>query len=284
MLHLRYTKFAALTLSILILAACSGSSAPADTAAEAEPTATPAAQSSDAGADAATDAAPAEDATAAGAVTDTASAGDAVSSDAVTDTATAGDTAAAPAGLRTFIIVPDQSNVSYHVQEEFLSRMLEKYGIAAGHSDTTGATQAIEGQLELDMGNLNAPLGASHFQVDLSTLTSDQSLRDRWLRSSSFIASAPTAEFTATGVEGAPASYTEGEEVNFQLNGDLTVNNVTQPVTFDVTAKLEGDTITGTATAPLTMTDFNVEPPNFIDTLTVQDDFQIVVDFVAQAQ
>lgn len=258
MSHMRHISMTVLALAMLILAACSGSPTPATPAAD---------SSSDLAAEATTNA-PAQGAAA---------------SDAVTDTASS-DAAAAPAGPRTFTIVPDQSNVSYHVQEEFLSRMLEKYGIAAGHSNTTGATKAIEGQLELDMSNLSAPLGASHFQVDLSTLTSDQSLRDRWLRSSSFIASAPTAEFTATGVEGAPTGYTEGEEVGFKLNGDLTVNNVTQPVTFDVTAKLAGNTITGTATAQLTMTDFGVEPPNFIDTLTVQDDFQIVVAFTAQAQ
>ena len=43
--------------------------------------------------------------------------------------------------------------------------------------------------------------------------------------------------------------YSDGEEVTFQLVGDLTVRDVTVPMTFDVTATLDGNTITGVAIA-----------------------------------
>ena len=83
-------------------------------------------------------------------------------------------------------------------------------------------------------------------------------------------------------LEGAPTAYTEGEEVSFKLIGDLTVRETTQPATFDVTATLTGDTLTGVATTRLLMSGFGIEPPNFANTLTVADEFGIEVQFTAK--
>jgi hypothetical protein len=91
-------------------------------------------------------------------------------------------------------------------------------------------------------------------------------------------------EFTATAIEDTPATYQEGDEVQFKLVGDLTIREITQPATFDVTANLEGDTITGVATAQLLMTDFGIDPPNFANTLTVQNEFAVQVEFTAREQ
>lgn len=205
-------------------------------------------------------------------------------------TAPAGEPATAPApeqpaagGLRTFVIVPAESKASYIADEEFFADALSKYGIDAGRQDTIGSTQEIQGQLQLNLDDLAAALGDNSFTVDLSTLESNQGLRDGWLRRSGpQFGTYPQAAFVATAIQGAPASYTDGDEVSFQLIGDMTVREVTQPATFDVTAVLEGDTIRGTAIATMLMSGFGIEPPSFANTLTVKDEFQIQVDFVAQ--
>jgi polyisoprenoid-binding protein YceI len=62
----------------------------------------------------------------------------------------------------------------------------------------------------------------------------------------------------------------------------LTVRDVTRPATFDVNARLAGDTLSGTATTQIKMSDFGIEPPNFANTLTVADEFRIEVQFVAK--
>ena len=59
---------------------------------------------------------------------------------------------------------------------------------------------------------------------------------------------------------------------------------MTKPATFDITAKLENGTVMGTALAALKLTDFGITPPDFANTLTVADDFQIKVDFTARQQ
>ncbi len=193
--------------------------------------------------------------------------------------------AAATSNLRTFIIVPEESQASYIVDEEFFEAALDKYGINIGQVDTVGTTQNIEGQLQINLADLSDPLGTNRFTVNLASLTSDQSLRDTWLRERGpQFNQFPLAEFVATGVADAPTSYTDGEEVQFKMLGDLTIRDITQPATFDVTATLNGDTVTGVATADLRMTDFGIEPPNFANTLTVADEFTVRVEFTAREQ
>jgi hypothetical protein len=47
---------------------------------------------------------------------------------------------------------------------------------------------------------------------------------------------------------------------------------------------LEGDTITGVATAQLLMTDFGIDPPDFANTLTVGNEFAVEIEFTAREQ
>lgn len=251
---IRLVLYAVLMAALLIVSACGSQAEPASTSVPDEPTT--------------------ESTGAADAEAETASE---VETEAVDE---------APAsGARTFVIQTEESSASYIVDEEFLPEMLSKYGIGAGRVDTVGTTPGVEGRLTLNLDDLAAPLGDNEFRVDLSQLSSDQSLRDEWLqqRGPQF-AQYPSAEFVATGVENAPAQYTEGEEVNFQLVGELTVRDVTQPATFDVVAALDGDRLSGVATADLRMTDFGIEPPDFANTLRVQDDFQVRIEFVAVAE
>ena len=145
--------------------------------------------------------------------------------------------------------------------------------------------RSVSGFIQLDVANPANALGANQFNVDMTVLQTDQSRRDKWIQTDGpRFGSFPVAQFVATSIVGAPDAYTDGQEVSFQLLGDLTVREISQPVTFDVTATLSGGTIRGTATAALKMSDFGIDPPNFANTLTVQDDFQIRLDLVASQE
>lgn len=193
--------------------------------------------------------------------------------------------AAAGGGQRTFAIDPANTVVSYEVDEEFLSGALDMLGIAAGLTKTVGRTSEVEGALTLNFDSPTPQLEAGTFTVDISTLTSDQRrrdgrIRDEWLQSSRY----PLATFTATEILNAPDTYSDGEEAAFQVAGDLTIREVTNPVTFDVTATLNGDAISGVATTSFLMSTFGVEPPAMANLLTVGDNTVIRIEFVAQAQ
>ena len=186
--------------------------------------------------------------------------------------------AAAPSGAagsaRTFMIVPEQTEASYEVQEKFLNRALPNMAL--------GKTNAVSGDLQVSLDG--KPSGKiTKITVDLRTLTSDQSRRDnrirtQWLESEKY----PFAEFTSTDVQGTPDSYTEGQEVSFKLTGNMKIREITKPVTFDVKGKLEGDTITGSATSKILMKDFGFDPPNVAGMLTVEDGVTVTINFTAK--
>lgn len=188
-------------------------------------------------------------------------------------------------GMRTFVIVPEESSASYLADEEFFEDALAKLGINAGKVHVVGTTENVQGQIQVDLQNLAAPLGETTITADLSALKSDQENRDRWLQENGggpqFVRF-PQASFTATTMAGLPGSYSEGEEVQFQLNGELIVREATIPLVFDVTAVVAGDTLTGTAETRLLLSDLGIEPPNFARTLSVADEFGIRVNLVAR--
>jgi polyisoprenoid-binding protein YceI len=192
----------------------------------------------------------------------------------VADAPTVADLLPAAEALRTFEIVPEQSEARYEVQEQFLDQPLPSMAV--------GKTNAVEGIFQFDAGG--KPTGeVTEIMVDLRSLTSDrnrrdQRIREQWLESNTY----PYAKFVSTELQGGPESYTEGEEVSFKLVGDMTIREQTRPVTWDVTAKLEGDTVTGTATTRIMMADFGIEPPEIMGMLTVQGGVTLTLKFVAK--
>jgi polyisoprenoid-binding protein YceI len=261
-----FAKLSATVFLLALLSAC----APAPAAAPAAPEATAAPT-------AASTVAPTQSTT-----TETTTETTTTESSASTVTTTA---AALPTGQVTYVIDPNHSEASYMVNEEFFGLAMPKYGIAAGLSDTVGRTSAIKGQFDINWDDLSKPLGDNTVVVDLSTLKSNQPLRDSWIRdngSGPQFGAHPSATFTADTIEGGPTTYTPGEPVSFKVSGQLTVREVTKPATWDVTAVMQDGVISGTATTNLKMTDFGITPPNFANTLTVQDDFKVKLAFQTQ--
>lgn len=188
-------------------------------------------------------------------------------------------------GARRFVVVPAESSAAYLVHEEFFAGALAKYGIEAGRKEVTGSTKEIAGELQLKLDDPQQALAYGEFTVNLPTLTTDQDQRDGWIRDNALQSNKfPLAKFVAKEIKNAPTSYTDGTEVTFQLVGDLTVRDLTQPVTFDVTATLTGDTIKGVATTDMQISDFGFSPPSFANTLTVADDFTIRIELTAKEQ
>jgi len=184
----------------------------------------------------------------------------------------------------TFVVIVAESEARYVVNEEFFADALAKYGIQAGRVVVTGLTPGVSGELQFNFAQTDL-LEAASFTINMAGLRTDRNLRDEWLQDNAIQTNRfPEARFVATSVSGLPASYTEGQEISFQLHGDLTIRDMTNPVTFEVTAVLSGDTIRGTAVRQMQMTDFGIDPPHFANTLTVANDFRIEISLVARKQ
>jgi polyisoprenoid-binding protein YceI len=172
-------------------------------------------------------------------------------------------------------IVPGESQVSYTVQETFINKN-NKLNTAIG------VTKQVTGDI---YGNKADPSQSKIgvITIDISQFTSDSSMRDNFIRRN-FLESSkyPLATFAPTTFDGMPASYAEGQTYTFKVTGNLTVHNVTKPVTFDVTASLSGNTLSGTATTGIKMSDFGVGPITLAGMIQTQDDVKLALKFVAR--
>jgi len=178
-------------------------------------------------------------------------------------------------GIEIFTIVPGESEVSYEVGETFLDQD-NRFNVAIG------ITPEVNGEVFVDRNNpQNSAIGP--ISVDISQFTSDSARRDSAIRER-FLESAifPNAVFTPLEIQGLPATYQEDDQISFQVSGDLTVRNVTRPVTFDVLFSGEGDTITGEATTAILLSDFEVGPISIAGILNTEDEVKLTFRFVAR--
>ena len=178
-------------------------------------------------------------------------------------------------GLETFQIVSAQSTASYSVFENLIIQNKP-------NNDAIGTTHSVTGNFKIR--TTPSPLVASmSITVDLRTLQSDASMRDHFIQRNTLETdSYPYATFVSVTTQGLPSNYTDGQTVHFQLIGNLTLHGKTNKETFDVQGKLSGNTISGTATSTIYMTDFGIQPPNLANIAIAQNKVVITLNFVAQ--
>lgn len=171
-----------------------------------------------------------------------------------------------------FRIIGERSEASYRARETFVSQ--------PGLVDAVGRTNELEGEIQLETdGVLRGKILL--MRIDLRTLTSDQSRRDNFIRQNTLQTDQfPFAEFRSTEAAG-PAVFRPGEEATFQIPGIMTIKGRERPVVWEARAKLDGNTITGTATTTVKLTDFGMEPPR-LAILSVEDEMTWQVDIVAE--
>jgi len=178
-------------------------------------------------------------------------------------------------GAVVYKLVTGESTASYEVGETFFNEN-NRFNLAIG------VTSEVNGEVQIDLANpQNSQLGP--ITVDISQLQSDSRRRDgrireQWLESSRY----PIATFTPTSLEGLPSSYTEGQPINFKVTGDLTVREATQPVTFDVTATIQGGALIGSASTTILMSAFGVGPIEIAGMLGTEDEVKLTINFVAR--
>jgi Tol biopolymer transport system component/polyisoprenoid-binding protein YceI len=174
--------------------------------------------------------------------------------------------------MRTFRIVPEQTEASYEVREKFFERPLPNLAI--------GRTHSVTGAFELNLDGKPAGRVVT-MTVDLRTIRSDARNRDGAMREILETDKHPIAEFTSTSAQNLPDRYQEGQEVAFKLVGKLKIHGVERPAAFDVRGTLAGATVTGSATTVISMKDYGIDMPSFLG-LTVDDSVTLIVRFTAR--
>ena len=184
-------------------------------------------------------------------------------------------TAIPSTGLRIFQIVPAQTAASYKVHENLILRNLPS-------TDAIGTTHSVQGSFRLRTET--SPLvAAMNITVDMSSLQTNEPMRARFVRRNALETdSYPTATFVSTCARGLPATYSDGQMVNFQLVGNLTLHGKTNQEVFAVQGTVTGQMVTGTATSTIYMTDFGVQPPNLVNIAVAENKVIITVTFTAK--
>jgi len=154
-----------------------------------------------------------------------------------------------------------------------------KESFASGLTDHTavGRTGDVTGSMTVD----GTTISKGDFTVDLSALEFTDSvpgisvanranaLKNAGLQTSQF----PQSTFKLTQPIDFKAKPADGETVTATATGDLTLHGVTKEVTFDVDAKVVGDTIR-VATAdpvPVKLADYDIEKPTLGPVAAIDD-------------
>ena len=172
---------------------------------------------------------------------------------------------------QSYIVAPDGNEARYRVREQLAGFDLPK--------DAIGSTKDIKGRIVIGPDGKVVKDG-SKVTIELSSLKSDQTRRDNFLRRSTLETSKyPQAELVLVALEGLLLQIAPGSSQTFSVRGDLTVHGATHPTIWQVTARSEANGIVGTATTAFTFKDFGLEQPKVPVVLSVADTIRLEYDF-----
>lgn len=143
-------------------------------------------------------------------------------------------------------------------------------------NDAVVRTSAISGEIHLD----GRP---SVIQIDLHQLSSDQRLRDRYVRERMF-PNDPIASFAVADLGQLPEGFTEGETVTGLITGFLTLRGITVPLSFEVEGRDDGDVLFILGRTSFTWSDFEMRPPNIAGRMQVQVQDEVKVEILLAAR
>lgn len=171
-------------------------------------------------------------------------------------------------------INPDESVVRFELDEDLRGERVT----------VVGETNQVTGVIAADLDDLSTAV-VGPVQINARTLATDNNLRNRAL--SNRILQTAVYEFitfTPTAVDGLPERVAVGDTVAFDITGELTVRDVTLPVTFSVEATaVDEDQLFGIARAVIRRSDFALSIPSVTGVANVEEEVDLIVEFVAAA-
>jgi polyisoprenoid-binding protein YceI len=146
-------------------------------------------------------------------------------------------------------------------------RVREKLAQLPAQTDAVGRTSDVTGTVEIE----GATVTSASFEVDLTTLKSDEDRRDNRIRTSGLESDTfPTATFELT--EPIEVDDPTAASLTIEAIGDLTLHGVTKSVTIPIDAARNGDRLELVGSITFPFSDFEIDPPNVGGFVTVEDD------------
>ena len=136
-----------------------------------------------------------------------------------------------------------------------------------GTTQAVGRTGDVAGTVVID----GTSVTAADIEVDLTTITTNDTRRNSKVQEALETDQFPTATFSLTEPIELGAGATAGEPVSVTATGDLTIHGVTNPVQIPIEAQLVNDTVVLVGSAEIAFSDFDVEVPSAPIVLSVSD-------------
>ena len=182
---------------------------------------------------------------------------------------------AQPSGdAKTLQIQPGAATATFTINE-----------VLRGSPNTVvGKTDQVAGEITLDPGNPPAS-SVGTVLVDARGLATDDSQRNNLLQR--FILATGQFQyvrFTPGAINGLPPTITPGATYPVQIDGQLTIKDVTRDVSFAATVTpMSLDELKGNATTTINRSDFGVTIPDIPFVAGVEDQVKLDLDFLATA-
>jgi len=149
--------------------------------------------------------------------------------------------------------------VGYRVREELA-------GI--GTNVAVGRTPDVSGSVEIEATTVTA----GRFDVDMTTLQSDEGFRDQQMHVQSLETDQfPDASFTITEPIELDEVPAEGDTVEVTATGDLLLHGVTNEVEIPLELVVQGDLVAVTGSLDVQMADYDITPPSSFRVVGVED-------------
>ena len=187
-----------------------------------------------------------------------------------TGTASADQTVDAPGGLAgvwTVQVAEDAGDLQGEPTVSFAGFRVDEVLNSIGDFTAAGRTADVSGSIELS----DTALVAATVEVTMSTLRTDNSLRDGRIYGALNTSEFPKATFTLSEPVELPAGMADGEAFSGSAEGDLTIKGVTNRATFDLQAQLVGDIIVAVGSSDVVFSDYGVTAPTAPIVVSVED-------------
>ncbi|MCL4870607.1 MAG: YceI family protein [Anaerolineae bacterium] len=181
-------------------------------------------------------------------------------------------TTAAAAQFTTLQIVAAESEARFTLGE-----------LLAGVPTTViGISKQLAGEMVFNLNDLRtAQLGV--IQISARDFVTDNSFRNRAIQDRILqTGTHPLITFTPTRLIGLPAAAAVGDVLTFTIEGELTIRDITQTVTFTATVTIISETrLEGTASTSINRADFELQIPNVASVANVDEVVLLEIEFVA---
>ena len=211
------------------------------------------------------------DSTAAPATSDATSDPTSTSTSTAASTATTAATGAGTADggvAGTWVVDTETGEFDYEsATGTFAGFRIEEELASIGSTTAVGRTGDVAGSMVID----GTTVTEASFDIDLSTITTNESRRDDNVQRALETGQFPTATFTLVEPIELGDAAASGEAVSVTAIGDLTIHGVTQRVEFPLEAQLVQGTVVVVGSLDITFADYGVEVPDAQIVLSVED-------------